>query len=115
VPIPSLDLRRHPRFELLVQVEVRRGDELVILPARNLSLGGIYLNSDGNDLSAFAAGSLVELLLFDAADESRPPLAARAQVVRRDSDGVALKWREDAEVARRVGELIETIQPARRP
>jgi PilZ domain len=113
MPSPSIDLRRHPRFEFLAHVEVHRAEDTLILPARNLSLGGIYLSSDGNDLSRFEIGAAVEVVLFDAKDESRAPLRGMASVARRDSDGVALKWNDEALIAAALGELIAAIQPAR--
>ena len=69
------------------------------------------LGSDGNDLSRFEIGGSVDLLLFDARDESRPPLRALAQVVRRAVDSLALSFVENDEVKRRIIELIATIQP----
>ena len=111
MPTPTVDLRRYPRFELLAQVELHRGDETLILPARNLSLGGILLGSDGNDLSHFEIGGSVDLQLFDARDETQPPLRALARVVRRAVDSLALSFVESDEVKRRLRELIATIQP----
>src|SRR5689334_462396 len=85
-PPPRPNLRRHARYELLASVEVHQGDETLILPARNLSLGGIYLGSDGNDLRRFKVGTSVEVLLFNAVDETHPPVRAGATIVRHDDD-----------------------------
>ncbi len=97
-------------MELLASVEVHAGAETLILPARNISLGGIYLGSDGNDVGAFAVGAELELLLFDAADESRAPVRGFAKIVRVHKDGLALQWSADAELQRGLDALIAGVQ-----
>ncbi|HZS36569.1 MAG TPA: PilZ domain-containing protein [Polyangia bacterium] len=106
----SSDSRRFPRFELLASVEIHRGEETLILPARNVSQGGIYLGSDGNDLSSFGIGHVIEILLFDAADESRQPVRGNAAVVRRDPAGMALTWSDDQALADNIGELLRSLR-----
>jgi hypothetical protein len=109
-PPPRNNARRHQRFELMASVEVHKGDETLILPARNLSLGGIYLANDGNDLTPFKVGTSVEILVFNAADETHPPVKAGASVVRHDMGGIALKWHEDADASLKLASLLEAIK-----
>jgi PilZ domain len=106
----SSEARRHPRFELLASVEIHRGEETLILPARNVSQGGIYLGSDGNDLSSFGVGHVIEVLLFDAADESRQPVRGNAAVVRRDPSGMALTWSDDPALAASIAALLVSLR-----
>jgi hypothetical protein len=112
-PPPKKDSRRFPRFELFASVELHKGAETLILPARNISLGGLYLARDGNDLRSFTAGEQVEVMLFDATDESRPPVRASAQVIRHDPNGMALTWSTvDPDVAKKLVALLETLRPS---
>ena len=101
------DERKHPRFELMASVEVHQGRETLVLPAKNLSLGGIYVAHDGNDLSHFEDGSPVDILVFDVSDETRPPIRGQAQVVRHDGEGMALRWVDGMQ--KPVSELLRAI------
>lgn len=111
-PPPKRDQRRHTRYELLASVELHQGDDTLILPARNLSLGGIYLGSDGNDLSRIEICTVVELLLFNAVNEDDPPVRAAATVVRHDEEGVGLKWIESAETFFALASLLKALKPS---
>jgi hypothetical protein len=112
-PPPRPNQRKHVRYELLASVEVHQGEDTLILPARNLSLGGIYIGSDGNDLSRFRVGNRVELLLFDATNESNPPIRGAARVVRHDDAGIALTWEPDEETTRAIKSLLGALQAQR--
>jgi hypothetical protein len=94
-PPPPKNSRKHPRFAMFASVEVHAGDETVILPAHNISLGGVYLTADGHDLGEFTVGLEVEVLIFDALNDAKDPLQIRARVVRRDAVGIALMWSDD--------------------
>jgi len=48
--------RRHPRFDMFASVELHAAEETLVLPARNISLGGVYLSSDGHDLAILELG-----------------------------------------------------------
>ncbi len=111
-PPPRRNLRRHPRYELLASVELHHGSETLVLPARNLSLGGMYLGADGNDLKAIKHGSSVEVLLFNAVDESHPAVRAGASVVRVDQDGIALRWLENSDTSLALASLLEALKPS---
>jgi cytosine/adenosine deaminase-related metal-dependent hydrolase len=104
--------RRHPRFELYATVELHAGDETLVLPARNISLGGAYLAADGHDLGRLEIGMELEVLVFDALDETRAPVRLYGEVVRLDGHGVALMWADsDPEVAHNVAALLHRLQP----
>ncbi|HEU4615692.1 MAG TPA: PilZ domain-containing protein, partial [Kofleriaceae bacterium] len=47
---PGAERRRHERFELLAQVEVRRMAEVSVLPVANISAGGMLVRLEGNEL-----------------------------------------------------------------
>ncbi len=111
-PPPKKDLRKHPRFELFAAVEVKARGETLILPARNISLGGVYLTADGHDLSGFAVGSQVDLMVFNALDERQEAVRLPGQVVRHDKLGMALMWAySDPKAASELGALLETLPP----
>jgi hypothetical protein len=108
---PDAEHRRHPRFELLASVELHQGDETLILPARNLSLGGVSLGTDGHDLSSMAVGGVHELVLFDALDEATPPVRAPAEVVRHEREAIAFKWSQPEAATRQLSALLKTLRP----
>jgi hypothetical protein len=91
-PPPKRESRQHPRYELYASVELRRGEDALVLPARNISLGGLYLAADGNRLNKIEVGETVDVVVFDAMDASMPTLRAAAQVVRNEGQGLALGW-----------------------
>lgn len=110
-PPQPKDARRHPRFELFASVELERDGETVILPARNISLGGVYLEADGHDLGEFAVGGAVAVQVFDAVNESQPPVHLDGHVVRHDGTGMALMWApSDPQAALQLGRLLNSMQ-----
>jgi hypothetical protein len=109
-PPPKKNARKHERYDIFASVEVLGGGEAVILPARNISLGGVYLTADGHDLSVFTVGTQLEVLVFDALDDRQEPVRLAGQVVRHDAVGMALMWAyADPKVAVKLGALIETL------
>jgi hypothetical protein len=110
-PPPKKNSRKHQRYEMFASVEVHGGRETVILPARNISLGGVYLTADGHDLGTFPVGSRLEVLVFNALDDRQQALRVAAQVVRHDAMGMALMWAyADPQIAYQLGALLETLQ-----
>jgi PilZ domain-containing protein len=110
-PPKPKETRRHPRFELFASVELHAEEETLVLPARNISLGGVYLAADGHDLGALEVGMEIEVLVFDALDESRRPVRLVGEVVRLEEHGVALMWADsDPDVARNVTRLLHRLQ-----
>lgn len=96
---------------MFATVELHAGHETLVLPARNISLGGVYLSADGHDLGVLEIGMELEVLVFDALDEERRPVQLVGEVVRLDEHGVALMWADsDPEVARNVARLLRRLQ-----
>lgn len=109
---PSKNKRKHPRFELFASVEFRQEAETVVLPARNLSLGGVFLDSDGHDLSRFPDGMILDVLIFDAQDDATPPVRSPARVVRHEGDSMALMWNAtDPVVTEVLASLLAKLRP----
>jgi hypothetical protein len=97
---------------MFATVELHAGAETLVLPARNISLGGVYLTADGHDLGILGIGMEIEVLVFDALDESRRPVRLVGEVVRVETEGVALMWADsDPDVARNVARLLHRLQP----
>jgi hypothetical protein len=104
--------RRHPRYEMYASVELEQHGETVILPAQNISLGGVFLAADGHDLSGLEIGGELDVQVFDALDEHKPPVRLHAEVMRLDHDGVALQWTStDSDCALKLAKLLNTMQP----
>jgi hypothetical protein len=96
---------------MFASVELHADEETLVLPARNISLGGVYLSADGHDLGALEVGMEIEVLVFDALDESRRPVRLVGEVVRLEEHGVALMWADsDPDVARNVARLLHRLQ-----
>ena len=97
---------------MYASVELHAAEETVVLPARNISLGGVYLSADGHDLAMFEVGMALEVLVFDALNEQRKPVQLVGEIVRLDGDGLALMWADsDPDVAIRVAKLLDQLQP----
>ena len=97
---------------MYASVELKAESETMILPARNISLGGVYLGADGHDLNGIALGARLDVQVFDALDESKRPVRLEAQVVRVDDKGMALRWLSiDALEAAELSKLLDTLKP----
>ena len=98
---------------MMASVELHHGAEMLVLPARNISLGGVYLAADGHDLGMLDLGMEIEVVVFDALDESRRPVRLVGEVVRVEDHGVALMCADsDPDVARNVARLLHRLQPS---
>jgi len=100
--------RRHPRFELHAMVQLHAGREELTLSVRNISLGGIYLQSNGYNLGYFAPGSEHKVVMFDPAN-AEEQVAATAKVVRHKKDGMAMVWKEDDVLT--IAAVIDKLPP----
>ncbi len=99
---------------MFASVELEQHGETVILPALNISLGGVFLAADGHDLSEFDVGAELDVQVFDALDERKAPVRLRAEVLRRAEDGIALQWTStDSECALKLAKLLNTMKPKR--
>ncbi|ACY16715.1 PilZ domain-containing protein [Haliangium ochraceum] len=104
-PPPGSERRQHPRYELLVQVELRGDDTTWLVPMRNISAGGAYVELESPDAGApqlvLAAGERVTVFIdldaaelegaaADALPADAPPellsLAREAEILRIDVD-----------------------------
>lgn len=96
---------------MFASVELHAGAESLILPARNISLGGVYLAADGHDLSGFELGTETEVLVFDALNEKKRPVKLTGQVVRQDDAGMALMWTAtDSDAALALAKLLDAMK-----
>lgn len=96
---------------MYASVELIAAQETLILPARNISLGGIYLAADGHDLATLREGAEVEVHLFDALNERTRAVRLAATVVRHDGEGMALMWSAtDADAAANLAKLLTSLQ-----
>ena len=121
---PPLDRRLHARHDTQVAVKLLRyrvhdgplGDvtltsETASRPARNASLGGIFVAVDAHDLPRVTIGGVLHVSVTVGESLS---FQARAQVVRRDSTGLALRWVLDSDgVKRSVESLLEALRKPR--
>jgi len=106
------DKRRHPRRALLASVEVTLAKGTLLLPVRNLSLGGVSLAGAGADLARLELGAILPVQVFDISDGTRAPVRASARVMRHDRDAVALMWTgDDPRTMTELAELLEALKP----
>jgi hypothetical protein len=61
--------RRHERYNVYAQVELAHDGELVLLPVRNLSIGGAFVEAPIGDYPKIKVGSRFELSLSIGDDE----------------------------------------------
>lgn len=87
-PPPGAERRIHERKDVLAQVELERGNAVVIASINNLSLGGAFLLHDDEDVALgekvrvhMAAGSV------EAVQEARV-----VRVSRTEPCGFAVRW-----------------------
>lgn len=107
---PKPNSRQHPRFDLSVSVEVRHGAATLVLPARNISLGGIYLAADGKRLNRLRVGDPVEVTVFDLLDEAKHVIRTTARVVRNEGQGIGLSWSTtDPVLAEQVTSILDRL------
>jgi hypothetical protein len=94
---------------MYASVELDQHGETVILPALNISLGGVFLAADGHDLSGLALGEEIDVQVFDA---RKPPVRLHAEVMRHDPTGMALQWTSaDSQSALELAKLLNSMQP----
>jgi hypothetical protein len=106
---PGAERRRHERFELLAQVELRRNAEVSVLPVANISAGGMLIKLEGGELADIAVGEQVNVFL-DVTDLPEPiSLTIDATVVRLHGvASVALRWTSTNNPA--LARLLEVLQ-----
>jgi len=97
--------RQHERVELYATVTLNAADDTFILSVGNLSLGGVFLLSDGHDLSKVTVGSEHEVTLTDG-ENPQKEVVVRARVLRKEAAGLALKWVGEDDMFK-VAELVD--------
>jgi hypothetical protein len=118
--------RRVPRYETNVSVKLQRhairgngpslsvATDTISKPARNVSLDGIYVLATPAELGDVAVGGVVHLSVVTTL-AGAPSFHARAVVVRRDQEGVGLRWvRDTPAIEKSIATLLEAIGRARK-
>jgi hypothetical protein len=122
-PPESMDRRVHERLEMratarVLRYSLRPNSEALSVdtsslerPARNVSLGGIFITAARHELASVGAGCVVHVSVTPPGGKA---FQLRAVVVRREESGLALRWIADAPVDQRVVEsLLETVNRTR--
>jgi hypothetical protein len=82
MPVDLTTRRKHPRVELLAQVQCKVGDEVHILEVHNASLGGIFLAGKPSDYPTLVPGARVMLALMPSVDPSGDPILMQCEILR---------------------------------
>lgn len=86
-PPPLPNRRQHPRVDLIAQVQAKRAAEILILQARNVSLGGVFLEGDPKAHPQLGIGIEVDLSLVPEDDPEGQPILMRAKIARIERTG----------------------------
>jgi hypothetical protein len=122
-PPPGSERREHPRYEVLAQVEIRGGDSTLVLPVRNISAGGLYIDLESHDPDglgpALGPGQRATIFLDASEGGNDPELAVTrdAEILRIDKAGpggragMALRWTlAEVEVIERLACILEVLR-----
>ncbi|MBI1422594.1 MAG: PilZ domain-containing protein [Gammaproteobacteria bacterium] len=85
------DKRKEPRLGIRLEVELQLEGEATSVHTRDLSNHGVFLETSQPALPA--VGTIVYIKLKQGLQEGDAPLV-KAQIVRADKDGIALKFLE---------------------
>lgn len=113
-PPPGSERRQFPRYDVLAQVEIRGGDSTLVVPVRNISVGGLYVDLESHDLDglgpALMPGQRATIFLDASEDGEDPDLAVsrEAEILRIDRP----RERPDESAAQRSDEHISRPAPA---
>jgi hypothetical protein len=114
-PPPGSERRQHPRYEVLAQVEIRGGESTLVVPVRNLSVGGLYVDLESHDPAGFGPGQRATVFL-DASEGGNDPelvVSREAEILRIDhrGAGMALRWTlAEVEVIERLARILEVLR-----
>lgn len=86
------DNRKNPRLNIRLEVELQREGQSTSLHTRDLSNNGVFVEASEPQFPE--VGSIVYIKLKQGLQDSEAPLV-KAQVVRADKEGFALKFLED--------------------
>ena len=93
--------------------EIPFADATALRAARNVSADGIFVTMPKDEVPQLGVGGVLQLSAH--VDQGAAALQARATVVRRDVDGVSLKWIVDNDRTRRlIDSLLDGVRRARR-
>lgn len=81
--------RRETRLEIRLEVELHTGEQLCSLHTRDLSNQGVFLEKGETRLPQ--VGSIVQVRVKQQFGDGEPPMV-RAEVVRCDEHGIALRF-----------------------
>ena len=122
-PLPSAADRRFQRQETSVSVKVSRhalsedaagpkvSTEITSRPARNVSMGGMFVTGSKDDFAGLGSGAVVHVSVSLA---DLPTFQTRAVVTRRDEHGLGLRWlQETAEIKHAIQRLLHTLGRSR--
>ena len=122
-PPPGSERREHPRYEVLAQVEIRGGESTLVVPVRNISAGGLYVDLESHDPGglgpALAPGQRATIFLDASEGGNDPELAVTrdAEILRIDKAGpggragMALRWTlAEVEVIERLTCILEVLR-----
>jgi hypothetical protein len=113
--------RKHPRYELLAHVRVKRGTVYYILDVENLSLSGAFVSTVGmQKATPFTEGQSIEMNLFLAEEMENVRVPARiARVVDDGEDGkrgFGAEFADLDDAAREgIAHLVEAARPSDEP
>lgn len=100
-PPPGSERRQFPRYEVLAQVEIRGGDSTLVVPVRNISVGGLYVDLESHDLDglgpALMPGQRATIFLDAGEGGDDPDLAVsrEAEILRIDRPSGRPRERSD--------------------
>jgi hypothetical protein len=117
--LSGVERRVHPRHDTDVKVQLLRFNikndglpgaaleaETIKRPARNVSLGGIFVAIARDELPQVTVGGVVHVSV--SAGEATS-FKARAVVMRRDPSGIGLSWLEDTDRLRKDVEVLLNV------
>lgn len=119
-PPPGSERRQHPRYDVLAQVEIRGGENTLVVPVRNISVGGLYVDLEDHEPGtlgpSLAAGQRATVFL-DASDLEEDLVVSRdADILRIDRPevgrgGMAMRWTEiEPEAARHFERVLDVLR-----
>jgi PilZ domain-containing protein len=86
-PLPGKERREHPRVDLIAQVQVKRTSEILILQARNVSFGGVFLEGNPKEYPQLGVGMEVDISLAPEDDPESQTIEMRARIARIERSG----------------------------
>lgn len=113
----EVEKRAHPRVDFVAEVRLAPGDDAQVFVARNISVGGLFVEADPAAYPSLKVGTHVELRI-QTRDMVGDDVICRAQISRVDQGGVAGRaagfgvrfFRMDMANTMRVAKLVDRIR-----